>query len=249
MDPRTAPSADWLEIVRYLDPTGYDEVYREQIRRRNLVESGESGNALILCEHTPVITLGRNAHADHVLATREALARLGIDVISTDRGGDVTYHGPGQLVAYPILNLDEWRRSVSGYLRLLEEVLIRTLAFYGIIGSRLESHTGVWVGGGNSATTKVATPTKVGALAKVGAIGVGVHQWVTYHGIALNIAPDMTHFSLIVPCGIPDKPVTSLEQILGYNPPMTEVVQHFELAFAEIFGAARQGEHAQAPAS
>ena len=160
----------------------------------------------------------RNADESNLLQNRGQLAKMGIEVCEVDRGGDVTYHGPGQLVAYPILDLRHWKKSVSWYLRELEQVLIDLLGAYGIEGGRVEGLTGVWVDG-----------------AKVAAIGVGVHRWVTYHGIALNVDPNMDHWGLIVPCGIPDKPVTSLRQLLGQAPKFSQVVDECERHFCARF--------------
>jgi lipoyl(octanoyl) transferase len=189
-----------------------------QYARRDAIQRGEAANALYLLEHTPTITLGRNTKPEHLLLTPEKYAEKGITVIKADRGGDVTYHGPGQLVAYPILNLNEWNTSVGWYLRNLEQCLIDLLASYDIQGERIEEHTGVWVGG-----------------AKIAAIGVGIHHWVSYHGIALNIAPDMSHFGHIIPCGIADKPVCSLGQLLDRVPDMEEVKEKFSAAFMNTF--------------
>ncbi len=177
---------------------------------------GEAVNALYLLEHTPVITMGRGAKPEHLLFAPDALRARGIEVCATDRGGDVTYHGPGQLVAYPILDLGRWRCSVGRYLRMLEASVIRLLASYDIEGERVEGYTGVWVAG-----------------AKVAAIGIAVHHWVTFHGAAINIDPDMGHFELIVPCGIVDKPVTSMKRLLGVAPPRGEVEARFEAAFLQ----------------
>ena len=150
------------------------------------------------------------------------LAVLGVegdqDLLGADRGGDVTYHGPGQLVAYPILRLTEWRCSISWYLRTLEQVLIDLLAEYGIHAWREEGHTGVWT-----------------ARGKVAAIGVGVHSWTTFHGIALNVSTNMDHFNLIVPCGIADRPVASLHLLLDSPPSMDEVRDRFARQFLAHF--------------
>jgi lipoate-protein ligase B len=222
---QSGPPGEWLETIRIPTSVSYEDVYKRQLRRRHTVATGESPNGLYLCEHPPTITLGRNAHEHHLLRSRAQLANAGIEVVEVDRGGDVTYHGPGQLVAYPILNLAQWRRSISWYLRELEAVLIDVLAGFGLKGERLEKHTGVWIGG-----------------AKVAAIGVGIHNWVTYHGLALNVAPNMEHWSYIVPCGIPDKPVTSLDRFLGIAPGMPEVMDRFDAAFRGRFGETR-GRH------
>lgn len=207
-----------LEVIRALSVTTYTEAYGAQLTRRGLVERGEAPDTLFLLEHTPVITLGRNWKRENLLLSPEALRSQGIEVCEADRGGDVTYHGPGQLVAYPILNLRHWQCSIGWYLRALEEVLIRVLAGYGLQGERMKGFTGVWVNG-----------------AKVAAIGIGVHDWVTFHGVALNVDPNMEHFRLIVPCGIPDKPVTSLALLLGTPPPMQEVFDRFDAAFRQVF--------------
>ncbi len=210
-----------IETIRLPGLTSYEEALRLQRERRIAVEEGRLGNALFLLEHAPVITLGRNHHPENLLRTPEQFRALGIDVCETDRGGDVTYHGPGQVVAYPVLNLNSWNPSIRGYLRTLEEVLIRQLASYDLRGERVEGYTGVWVSGG-----------------KVAAIGIGIHNWITSHGIALNVDPDMSHFELIVPCGIADKAVTSLKALLGHAPPIEHVMDDFERSFRAHFETA-----------
>lgn len=207
-----------IETIHIRGQVRYSDALALQRERRAAVEEGRLGNALFVLEHAPVITLGRNANRSNVLRTPEELAAMGIEVCETDRGGDVTYHGPGQLVAYPILNLMLWKPSIRWYLRALEEVLIRLLARYGLQGERKEGLTGVWVDD-----------------AKVAATGIGVHNWVTFHGIALNVDPDMSHFQLIIPCGIADKPVTSLKQLLGYAVPMPQIMDDFEQEFTDFF--------------
>lgn len=197
----------------------FGEAHARQLALRAALESGTGAGTVLLLEHAPVITLGRKSDPAHVRAPRELLDALGVDVCVADRGGDVTYHGPGQMVAYPVLDLRCWRCSVNWYLRSLEEVLIRLLDCYGLEGGRLEGFTGVWVDG-----------------AKVAAIGVGIHQWVTFHGIALNVDPDWRHWDCIVPCGIADKPLTSLARLLGETPPMAEVMDRFQEAFSGVFG-------------
>jgi len=210
-----------IEVIHVPRPIPYREMFEQQRNRRLAVEEHRAPNALFLLEHTPVITLGRNAHPEHLLLSKERYAQEGIEIVEVDRGGDVTYHGPGQLVAYPILDLNQWRCSVGWYLRTLEEVIIRLLREYGLAGVRMEGFTGVWVNG-----------------AKVAAIGVGVHKWVTFHGLALNVNPDMRHFSFIIPCGIADKPVTSLNQLLGRAIDLQEVKHHLEKHFLATFEAA-----------
>lgn len=207
-----------IEAIRLPGCTPYPHGLDLQRKRRVAVEAGEADNALFVLEHEPVFTLGRNFERENLLLAEDVLAARGISVYKADRGGDVTYHGPGQLVAYPILNLREWKLSIRWYLRSLEQVLIRQLAEYGLTGERVDGFTGVWVEG-----------------EKIAAIGVGIHDWVTYHGVALNVDPDMSHFGYIVPCGIRDKPVTSLRKLLGHAPELDTVADDFERAFREYF--------------
>ena len=190
--------------------------------------AGDERAYLVFVEHDPpVITLGRGAKADHVIAPREVLQREGIELHESSRGGDVTYHGPGQIVAYPILRLDLHGRDVHRYLRDLEEVLIRALARFGLEGRRSEGLTGVWVG-----------------EEKVAAIGVAVSRWVSYHGLALNVSTNLSHFDLIVPCGIRTKGVTSLSRLLARPVTVAEVKPAMVACLTEVFGftAARPGE-------
>lgn len=207
-----------LETIRLPGYVPYVDALALQLERRNAVERGDAPDTLFLLEHAPVITLGRRSHVENVLLDEAQLADRGVSLCATDRGGDVTYHGPGQLVAYPILNLAHWRQSIRWYLRALEEVLIRLLARFGLEGERVPPYTGVWVDG-----------------AKVAAIGIGIHNWVTFHGIALNLDPDMTHFQLIVPCGIADKPITTLRALLGTPPTMTQLMDAYESEFRHFF--------------
>lgn len=183
--------------------------------QRTLVEqrrAGDIGDTLLLLEHPPVITLGaRSRHATtHIVASPEALTAAGVTVHDTGRGGDVTYHGPGQLVGYPILDLRPDRQDVHRYVRDLEEVLIRAVARFGVGGVRVPGLSGVWVG-------------QPGREEKVAAIGVRISRWITSHGFALNVATDLRHFELIVPCGIADRGVTSIERLTGAPVPMPDV--------------------------
>ena len=177
---------------------------------------------LMLLEHNPVVTLGRGAKAEHLRVPGEELARRGVEVHQSNRGGDVTYHGPGQIVGYPILRLPPGRRDVHRYLRSLEAVIIRVVAAYGIEARREPGLTGVWVPEG-----------------KVAAIGVAFTRWVAYHGFALNVATDMSAFDLIVPCGIRDRPVVSMEKVLGWAPRRAEVEERIVEEFAREFGFRR----------
>jgi lipoyl(octanoyl) transferase len=191
--------------------------------QKELVERRKQGlipDQLLLLEHPHVITLGARNHnaSSNVLETPEALARKGVALFETGRGGDVTYHGPGQLVGYPILQLPADRRDVHRYVRDLEEVLILTVADFGIAASRIPGLTGIWVGDH-----------------KLAAIGVRISRWVTSHGFALNVSTDLSNFGLIVPCGIADKGVTSMERVLGHEVPMDEVALAVEGRFKDVF--------------
>lgn len=176
-----------------------------------LPDGGPVGRVLVV-EHDPVITISRRPGvAANLLATPEMLAHHGIETHETDRGGDITYHGPGQIVVYPIIDLKRTGIRVIEYIRLLEQAIIETIGGYGIVGERDSDATGVWVGEKPDA-------------AKVAAIGVRVRKWVTLHGLALNVRTDLSHFEMIVPCGLAGRPVTSLERILGDAcPPTAEV--------------------------
>jgi len=206
--------------VRRLGLIGYDEALALQ---RELVEERRAdrvSDLLLLLEHPPVITLGVRSEIAraNVVATDERLADLGIAVHETGRGGDVTYHGPGQIVGYPIVDLNPDRRDVHRYVRDLETVLIRTAADYSVEAERVEGLTGVWVGD-----------------EKLAAIGVRIARWITSHGFALNVSTDLDHFNLIVPCGIADRGVTSLTRLLGRQIDMAEVefriIEHFVNVF------------------
>jgi lipoyl(octanoyl) transferase len=210
----------------------------ELVARR---KAGEIPDLLVLCQHPPVITLGRNARRENLLLPEEELARRGVEVHASNRGGDVTFHGPGQLVGYPIIDLSDWRKDVVAYVRALEEVLIRTASTVGVEAERKAAprqkrqlYTGVWVG-----------------EEKLAAIGVHISRWITSHGFALNVTTDVSYFDLIVPCGIADKSVTSLERLRepsggGPSTPLrtgrwagqkgTELMDQAEAAVVESFG-------------
>jgi lipoyl(octanoyl) transferase len=182
------------------------------------------GDVLLLVEHPPVLTLGRNAHREHVVAGDELLTRRGISIFETNRGGDVTYHGPGQLVGYPILHLRGFTPSIGivEYLRKLEEVLIRTCADFGVLTQRSAGRAGVWTAG---------TPEK-----KVAALGVHVSRGVTSHGFALNVTTDLKDFDLIVPCGIRDRGVTSIEAEADSAPSLEDAANQVVRHFGRVFG-------------
>jgi lipoyl(octanoyl) transferase len=191
--------------------------------QRSLVEDRRAGripDQLLLLQHPAVITVGVKGDGgrSNILATPARLAELGIGVAETGRGGDVTYHGPGQIVGYPILDLKPDRCDVHRYVRDLEEVMIRVCAGYGIAATRIAGLTGTWVGSG-----------------KIGAIGVRISRWITSHGFAFNVSTDLQHFRLIVPCGIADRGVTSLEQITSRSIPIAEVEDRFVTHFTNVF--------------
>jgi len=193
------------------------ELQRQLVEQRS---AGEIGDQLLLLEHPPVITLGVKSRNDraHVVATADALEAEGVEVFETGRGGDVTYHGPGQLVGYPIVDLKPDRCDVHKYVRDLEEVMIRTAAVFGVEASRLPGLSGAWVGN-----------------EKLAAIGVRIARWITSHGFAFNVNTSLNHFDFIVPCGIADRGVTSLQKLLGHPVPMHEVEDATESAFGEVF--------------
>jgi lipoyl(octanoyl) transferase len=206
--------------VKRLGVVEYEEALALQQRLVEDRKAGRISDQLLLLEHPAVITLGVRARSDrsHVIATPEALSARGVGVFETGRGGDVTYHGPGQLVGYPIIDLRPDRCDVHRYVRDLEEVLIRAVAAFGISATRIPGLTGIWVGD-----------------AKLAAIGVRISRWVTSHGFALNVNTQLSDFDLIVPCGISDKSVTSMERLLGRSLAMDEVEDAVIAAFGPVF--------------
>lgn len=196
---------------------GYAPMLALQERRHDEVAEARADDTLFLLEHEAVITLGKNSGDGHVLASRELLAAAGVELFATSRGGDVTYHGPGQIVGYPILQLQEGERDIKHYVHRLEEILIRACADYDIRAERVEGLRGVWVG-----------------REKIGAIGVRIARWATLHGFALNVSPDLDAFRLIVPCGLRDKGVTSMAKLLGAAPPLTEVEERLAHHAGEV---------------
>ena len=215
--------------VRVLRPgrLPYEEGLALQKRIAEGVRLGSEPQTLTLLEHEPVITLGRGAGWENVLVSEEVLAQRGIALFKTDRGGDVTYHGPGQVVAYPILDLSPDRCDVRRYVGDLERTMSRVCADYGLAAGPKEKMVGCWLGGDHGP----------GPWRKIGAIGVHISRWITTHGLAFNVSPDPSHFALIVPCGIGDHPVTSLAAELGEAPPLEEVMARMQAAFQEVFDA------------
>jgi lipoyl(octanoyl) transferase len=216
--------------VRRLGTVRYAEALALQQRLVEERKAGRIPDQLLLLEHPPVITLGVRSRDDrsHVLATPEALARDGVDLVETGRGGDVTFHGPGQLVGYPILDLRPDRLDVHRYVRDLEEVMIRAAGAFGVHAVRQPGFTGAWV--------ETAAPAGPPRSEKLAAIGVRIARWVTSHGFAFNVSIDLEQFDLIVPCGITDKGVTSLKALLGRSVPMAEIEDAAVAALATVFG-------------
>jgi len=208
-------------IVYRLGLVDYGEAYHRQRRLLKKRLDGEIEDTLLLLEHPPTITIGKSGKLENVLVSQEQLASEGISLFFTDRGGDVTYHGPGQMVAYPIIDLRNRGRDIHRYVNELEEVVIRTLADFSIAAHRDGGHAGVWV--------------KEGEIA---AIGLSVKRWITMHGIALNVNSNLEHFSLINPCGFSDRTATSISKLLSKNIPMEEVIEGLITHFSDVFGVA-----------
>ena len=208
-------------VVRRLGIVSYAEglaLQQELVTRR---QADEIDDTLLLLQHPHVLTVGVKAGSgrQHVLATPERLAELGVELFDTGRGGDVTYHGPGQIVGYPIVSLKPDRCDVHQYVRDLEEVMIRVTASYGFEAGRIEGLTGAWV-----------------AAEKIGAIGVRIQRWVTSHGFAYNVNTNLDYFKLIVPCGIADRGVTSLQRLTGHPVPIPDVEDRLIRVLSEILG-------------
>jgi lipoyl(octanoyl) transferase len=233
--------------VRRLGVMPYGEALALQ---RALVEERKAGaipDTLLLVQHPHVLTLGVKGDGGrgHILAPPERLAALGVEVSETGRGGDVTYHGPGQLVAYPIIDLDPDRRDVHRYVRDLEEVMIRVCASYGVAAGRISGKSGAWVRVPSAFAAPAASARPAAPVSpepsdprppeKIGALGVRISRWITSHGIALNVWTDLEYFQLIVPCGIAEYGVTSLEREIGVRIPMPEIEACFVHSFGDVF--------------
>src|SRR5216684_6835567 len=219
---------------------GYAEAYVLQKRIVAARKAGAIEYVLLLCEHPHVITQGRNGKREHLLASENVLRQKGVEFFETSRGGDITYHGPGQIVGYPILNLAAIRRDVVWYVRMLEEVMIRVSGDFGVLAARETGKTGVWVAPPQELTqsTQGAQRSQSGAetAEKLGAIGVHISRWVTSHGFAYNVSTDLRFFDLIVPCGIADRKATSLEKLLGRGVDSREVAARLTQHFGQVFG-------------
>jgi len=202
--------------VRELGRIEYGKAFELQQRLVEQRKQGLIADQLLLLEHPHTITLGRNGRLEHLLASEPALRSAGISFHASDRGGDITYHGPGQVVGYPILDLREWKRDVGAYLRAIEQVMIDTLADFGIAAGRVAGCSGAWVDG-----------------KKIGAIGVHISRWVTSHGFALNVNTDLSYFGYIVPCGL-SRPVTSMAQ-QGVDAALPDVNARLATRFCQVF--------------
>lgn len=217
---------EFIDLGRVSYKTAWDiqqaiqaKIIEEKLEERRSGSSIQrSPDVLLFVEHPHVFTLGKSGKMDHLLADEQRLAFLGAEFFRNDRGGDITYHGPGQIVGYPIMDLDRHFTDIHRYLRTLEEVAIRTCADFGIEAGRIDGLTGVWI-----------------KDAKICAFGVKCSRWVTMHGFAFNVDPKLDYFDAIVPCGIPDHSVTSLAKILGYDPGIEEVKTRLLSHFADLF--------------
>jgi lipoyl(octanoyl) transferase len=223
----------------YLGRVGYDEGLRLQTEIAGLLTEGRTQNVLLLLEHPPVLTLGRNAHRSNILASDELLGRRGVTVHEINRGGDVTYHGPGQLVGYPIFDLRTLRNPSGGrmgpvdFVRLMEEALIRLCGVFGVRAGRIPGLTGVWCAADGGPLDE-----SHGKGRKIGAIGIHVARGITSHGFAFNVTTDLHDFDLIVPCGIPDHAVTSLAREVaqpGELPPLESIAHQAARLFGQVF--------------
>jgi lipoyl(octanoyl) transferase len=223
-----------LGVMPYIEAWDYQEFLLKQnvdIKTRyhsaqQKQKKNSTTNYLLFVEHPPVYTLGKTGHEENVLLNEGELQERGIHFVKTNRGGDITFHGPEQIVGYPILDLEKFGTDIGKYLRNLEEIIIRTLSDYGILGERSNGETGVWLEPGNP-----------GMERKIAAFGVRCSRWITMHGFAFNVNTDLGYFNGIVPCGIKNKQVTSLARELGRNIDLFEVKEKLKIHFEEIFEA------------
>jgi lipoyl(octanoyl) transferase len=220
-----------MGLVDYKETWDYqerllNEIVKEKMEMRNIPNFKlQTPNYLLFCVHPHVYTLGKSGSEDHLLMDEKQLGDNNATFYKINRGGDITYHGPGQLVGYPILNLDYFFNDIHKYLRYLEEIIIRTLAEYNIKGERIDKLTGVWLDANDQKRAR-----------KICAFGVRCSRWVTMHGFAFNVNTDLNYFNKIIPCGIPDKAVTSLKEELGREVDMNEVKEKVKKHFEELFG-------------
>lgn len=209
-----------LLTVYDLGSVNYRKALELQLSLLDKMRRGDAGDSLLLLEHPPTFTIGRRGKLEHLLRNQGELKESGIDLEIVGRGGDITYHGPGQLVGYPILDLNNHRCDIRIFLRNIEEVIIRALRDFDIAGERKKAYTGVWV-----------------SDQKIASIGIGVKKWTTYHGFALNVNTDLSYFDMIVPCGIPDIRMTSIKEqsLRGIDIEMSEVKDSIIEAFSRVF--------------
>lgn len=216
-----------LGIIEYKQAWDYQEkLLQENALFKRVHQPQKTINHLLFCEHPPVYTLGKSGKEEHLLINEKTLQEKGIAFFHTNRGGDITFHGPEQIVGYPILDLEKFFTDIGRYLRSLEEVIILTLAEYGIEGDRSPGETGVWI-----------DPSLKHKARKICAMGVRCSRWITMHGFALNVNTDLDYFNYIIPCGINDKQVTSIEKELGIKVPMEEVKAKLKKNFEKVFEA------------
>lgn len=214
-----------LGLIDYKEAWDRQQELFDRIVERKL-SGGNASDTLILCEHPHVYTLGKSGHSANLLITDDFLSSIGASYYKIDRGGDITYHGPGQIVGYPIIDLEKFGVSLKDYIRLVEDVIIQTIAHFGLVGDRLDGATGVWL-----------DPLTQGKARKICAIGVKASRFITMHGFALNVNTNMDYFSYINPCGFIDKGVTSLEKELGTSLNMDEVRSVIVEKFLKVFDA------------
>ena len=217
-----------LGLIDYKEAWDYQEkIFKSTVDQKIKIRNGESSvstqNFILFCEHPHVFTLGKSGAKENLLLNEEALKQNNASYYEINRGGDITYHGPGQLVVYPILDLDHFFSDIHKYLRYLEESVINTLAEYGIESGRVDGLTGVWIDGDKPSARKIC------------AIGVKSSRWVTMHGIGFNVNSDLSYFSHIIPCGIQDKAVTSMERELGKKLDMREVAEVLKVKLSDLF--------------
>jgi len=203
-----------------------DECIARKLSNRGAEHPTKQQHYLLLCEHPAVFTLGKSGSISNLLVSENELHKRGVNFYKINRGGDITHHGPGQLVGYPILDLDEFFTDIHKYLRFLEEAIILTLLDFGIVASRLPGATGVWIDADDATNAR-----------KICAMGIRASRWVTMHGFALNVNNNLDYFDWIIPCGIDDKQVTSMKKELGHTVPMEDVTSRFQFHFSEIFKA------------